>query len=50
MVLLNQISGEFTAEDTSKPGEVLHVKKNEIFRADKGASVKWGSPTGAHGT
>ena len=48
--LLNHEIGEFTAEDTSKPGEVLHLKKHDIFRADKGISVKWASPTGGHCT
>jgi hypothetical protein len=28
---------------------VRKVKKGDIFRADKGTSVKWGSPTGGKG-
>jgi len=42
------LEGEFTTEDTSQPGVVHHLKKHDIFRADKGTSVKWSSPTGAH--
>jgi hypothetical protein len=42
------LDGEFTVENNSKPGEVYHLKKNDIFRAEKGDSVKWSSSTGGH--
>ena len=40
-------SGECTVEDLAKPGEVLTLKKHDVFRADKGTKAKWTSVNGA---
>jgi hypothetical protein len=37
-------------EDTAKPGESVVAQKGDVLRVDKGASVKWSSPSSGTGT
>ena len=43
---LTVLIGDFTLEDTAKPGEIRKVKKGDISYVSKGSTVKWGSESG----